>query len=207
MRCITQHTTCVTQCACIHVYSGWLWPMHNIINYVGLQLYMVIHSEWLWWLQRRGQLIKLNCFSAVYTYVCVLIYLYIHVYYIYIFIYIYIHTYSIKLYIINAWSLLELHESDIEESDATKLDMLKVVFFRLSNQVERYLQVYGWVNWNKSNISATYGCLHQWSLWWVYLATQAVNKLKIHRHLSSQSGVLIEWLTDIPTYPSPVMKQ
>ena len=42
-----------------------------------------------------------------------------------------------------AWSLLELHESDIEESDAAKLDLLEVVFFRLSNQVERYLQVYG----------------------------------------------------------------
>ena len=39
--------------------------------------------------------------------------------------------------------MLGVYESDIEESDATKLDMLEVVFFRLSNQVERYLQVYG----------------------------------------------------------------
>ena len=167
---------------------------------------MVIHSEWLYDYREGGN--WLNWIASrqyTHTYVCLYIFIYM---YIYIYLYIYIHTYSIKLYVINAWSLLELHESDIEESDATKLDLLEVVFFRLSNQVERYLQVYGWVNWNKSNISATYGCLHQWSLWWVYLATHALtHKLKIHRHLSSQSRVLIEWLTDIPTYPSPVMKQ
>ena len=80
----------------------------------------------------------------IYLYIHVYIYIYIFIYiYIHVYIYIYIHTYSIKLYVINAWSLLELHESDIEESDAAKLDLLEVVFFRLSNQVERYLQVYG----------------------------------------------------------------
>ena len=33
-------------------------------------------------------------------------------------------------------NLLELHESYIEESDAAKLDLLEVVFFPLSNQIE-----------------------------------------------------------------------
>lgn len=42
----------------------------------------------------------------------------------------------------SAWKLMDLNEGYSEESNTAKLDFLGIAFFRFSNQVERYLQIY-----------------------------------------------------------------